>query len=184
MTSKSTSQDGPSAEARAKYRAILDGTDQPAVTEGTIRFPRPIGPHTYHVDDEVALHDRGQGRIGRITKFERIEGMLYVHVDTGDGIIGVQLRKVLFTGHPDAAAMAAPVVHLKTGTVARVKIPAGKTWGGMRTGDLGVVTADKGQLVNVVKLGGDDSPRPGYARLTHDALTVVRLDPRTGAVIE
>ena len=52
------------------------------------------------------------------------------------------------------------------------------------SGDLGVVTADKGELVNVVKLGGDDSKRPGYARLTHGALTVVRIDARTGVITE
>lgn len=185
MTSKSTSQDGPSAETKAAYRAILESADEAPLTEGTIRFPWPIGPHTYSLNDEVVFQDRGHGYTGPITAFERHGGHVYATVRHPEGYgTVVDLRKALFIDHPDAAAMAAPVTHLKDGTVVRVTIPAGKTWGGMTSGDLGVVTADKGQLVNVVKLGGDDSPRPGYARLTHDALTPVKLDPRTGVVTE
>jgi hypothetical protein len=180
---KSARKDGfTSAEAGAKYRSILDGTDERPTT-AVIRFPRPIGPHTYNLNDQVAFSDRGSGRTGRITHFERYERLIYASVEVpGHGSILVDLRKALFIEHPDAAAMAAPGVHLRNGTVVRVTMPAGKTWGGMSTGDLGVVMADKGELVNVVKLGGDDREREGYARLNHAALAVVTADPRTGTV--
>jgi hypothetical protein len=162
----------------------MSDTETAEITTAVIRFPRPIGPHTYNLNDQVVFTDRGHPYTGPITEFERWEGHIYVTVKHPEGCGRmVDLRKVLFIDHPDAAAMAAPVTHLRNGTVVRVTMPAGKTWGGMTDGDLGVVMADKGQLVNVVRLGGDTREREGYARLTHDALTVVRIDARTGCIV-
>ena len=159
--------------------------DTDVITTAAIRFPRPIGAHTYNLQDEVVFTDRGHGYTGPITAFERHGGHIYATVRHPEGYgTMVDLRKVLFAGHPDAAAVLTPIRHLRNGTVVRVTMPRGKTWGGMSTGDLGVVMADKGQLVNVVKLGGDDSERKSYARLTHAALEVVTVDPRTGTVSE
>jgi hypothetical protein len=162
----------------------MTGTDE-SITTASIRFPRPIGSHVYNLNDEVVFHDRGHGYTGPITAFQRHDGHIYATIAHPEGYgTQVDLRKVLFIDHPDAAAVLTPIRHLRNGTVVRVTMPRGKTWGGMTTGDLGVVLADKGQLVNIVKLGGDDSERESYARLTHDALTVMTVDPRTGTVSE
>jgi hypothetical protein len=178
----------PTAEQKAAYRAALDGTDSPAITTAVIRFPPPIGPHTYSLNDEVAFYDRGQGRAGRITEFERRERDIYVTVDVPEfGMVLVDLRKALFIEHPKAAAMAAPVPRLPMGTVVRAHgLKPGKTYGGIGDGDLAVVIADKGRLVNLARLGSwqDDKGRDGYARLAHDYLTVVTVDARTGTVTD
>jgi hypothetical protein len=121
MTSKSTSQDGPSAETKAAYRAILESADEAPLTEGTIRFPRPIGPHTYSLNDEVVFQDRGHGYTGPITAFERHGGHIYATVRHPEGYgTMVDLRKVLFIDHPDAAALAAVIGDSTSGTVARL----------------------------------------------------------------
>jgi hypothetical protein len=163
--------------------------DAPVMTTAVIRFPRPIGPHTYNLNDEVVFLDRGQGRTGRIAEFERHGGNIYVIVADVPvfGRVLVDLRKVLFIEHPKAAAMAAPLTHLPMGTLVRAHgLKPGKTLGGIGNGDLAVVTADKGRLVNLAKLGSwqDDKGRDGYARLTRDYFTVVQVDARTGVITE
>lgn len=155
-------------------------TTTDAITSGDVRFPGE-GVHTYHLNDRVTFADKYQHvHTGPIIGFERYAGKLLVTVQTDNINMLVSLAKVLPAEHPRAIAMAQPVVHLVCGTVVRVKLPRGKSYGGIADGDLGVVMADKGQRVNVAKLGGSGD---SYGRFTHDILTVVTLDPRTGAPV-
>lgn len=181
MSDDSTRQDGDTpAEASAKYRALLGETSegQAAITSADVRFPGE-GVHTYHVGDQVTFTDKYQQvHTGPIDRFERYEGKMYMTVrhPEGWGML-CPAAKVLPAEHPRAVAMAAPVTHLPCGTVVRVSLPRGKSYGGISDGDLGVVLADKGQRVNVARLGGHGDQ---YGRFTHAVLAVVRLDPRTG----
>jgi hypothetical protein len=89
----------------------------------------------------------------------------------GDCGYFVALSRIAPKGTPRAAQYLASAQTLTIGTLVRVSgLPEGKTYGGLGNGDLGVVMADKGALVNVAKLGGHGN---GYARLSHTALTVV-----------
>jgi hypothetical protein len=154
------------------------GTDE-AITEASIRFPRE-GVHVYRLGDQVTFTDKySRVHTGPIRAFERYDGtgkMLAVVQTDSIGTL-ISLAKVLPAEHPRAIEMAKPVAHLACGTVVRVALPAGKSYGGIGDGDLGVVIADKGVRVNVARLGGHGD---SYGRLTHDVLTVVTLDPDAG----
>jgi hypothetical protein len=158
-------------------------TDTEAITTAVIRFPAPYGPHTYKLGDVVVFINRGHGFSGPITEFERYEGKTYATVSVPEfGSTLIELAKVLFVEHPDAAKMLKPGEHLVCGTLVRVHgLKAGKISEVISNGDLAVVMADKGRLVNVARLGGNGDR---YGRLSHDHLTVVKVDPRTGAVTE
>lgn len=152
------------------------------ITSADVRFPASEGGvHTYHVGDRVTFRDKYQRvHTGPINRFERYERAMYATVRHPEGYgMLVSVRHLLPAGHPRAVAMAKPFEHLACGTVVRVKLPKGKSYGGISDGDLGVVLADKIARVNVAKLGGSGD---SYGRFSHDALTVVELDPRTGAV--
>jgi hypothetical protein len=152
------------------------------ITSADVRFPASEGGvHTYHVGDSVTFTDKWkQVHTGPVTRFERVERDVYATVRTlRMGLCLVSVRHLLPAEHPRAVAMARPVTHLHPGTVVRVSMPAGKSWGGLADGELAAVLADKGQLVNVARLGGAGGH---YARLPHDALAVVTADPRTGTV--
>jgi hypothetical protein len=151
-----------------------------AITEASIKFPpEEGGVHVYHVDDQVVFTDKlARVNKGPITEFEQYDRKVYVTVSTEHGLMMVELRRVLFEGHPRAAAMLERGTpdHLACGTLVRVRVK-GKPLGGICNGDLAVVLADKGQRVNVARLGGAGD---AYARVSHDSLTVVKVDPRTG----
>lgn len=150
------------------------------ITSANVRFPASEGGvHTFKVGDQVVFADKYQhARTGPVKTFERIGAKAYATVEA-DGIpMLVALGHLLFPEHPRAVELLKPVVHLVCGTVVRVQLPAGKQYGGIKDGDLGVVLIDKGARVNVAKLGGCADK---YGRFTHGILTVVTLDPRTGA---
>lgn len=150
------------------------------ITSANVRYPaNQGGTHTFHVGDTVVFRDKYQHvRTGPVKAFESTDGKAYATVEADGILMLVGLRYLLFPEHPRAAEMLAPVTHLACGTVVRVSLAAGKSYGGMTDGDLGVVLADKGALVNVAKLGGCEDR---YGRFRHAILTVVTLDPRTGA---
>jgi hypothetical protein len=157
-----------------------DGAD--VTTSADVRFPASEGGvHTYRIGDQVTFRDKYQQvHTGPIDRFERYEGKVWVIVRHPEGYgMLCPLVKVLPAEHPRAVAMARPVTHLACGTVVRVKLPRGKSYGGMSDGDLGVVLADKIARVNVAKLGGSGD---SYGRFSHDVLTVVTVDPRTGVL--
>lgn len=158
----------------------MSDTSTPAMTSAVIRFPaRDGGPHTYHLGDEVTFTDKlARVNTGPIKEFEKAEGRVYVTVSTDNGLMLIELRRVLPAEFPQAVAMAEKGTpeHLACGTLVRVTLK-GKPLGGIESGDLAVVIADKGQRVNVAKLGGHQD---SYARVGHDCLTVVKVDPQTG----
>lgn len=167
-----------------QYRSLLgQGTED--IKTAVVRFPKPIGPHAYGIGDTVVFLYRGHGITGTINRFDRAERKTYATVETeAEGLIMENISKLLFEGHPDFVARAKPIPHLPEGGVVRVSgLPKGKSYAGIGEGDLAVVMADKGHLVNLVKLGGW-AGRGAYARLTHDVLTLVTIDPRTGAITE
>jgi hypothetical protein len=157
-------------------------TEAAPITSAAINFPKPHGRHVYSLGDQVVFRERSRVLSGTITGFERFEQggvfKIAVSVSTAAGSVLISLAKVLFADHPDAVRMLKPVEHLVCGTLVRVS-GLRKNYGGIGNGDLAVVLADKGRLVNVALLGGAGD---AYGRLSHDALTVVTVDPRTGAV--
>jgi hypothetical protein len=180
--SDSTRRDGDTpAEASAKYRALL-GEGEAPVTEARIKFPRH-GLHVFHVGDSVTFTDKiGRVHTGPVTEFEKHGAHVLATVRTEDGLMPIEVRRVLPAEFPEAVAMAAKgtPAHLACGTLVRVSIK-GRPLGGIADGDLAVVLTDKGLRVNVARLGGAGD---SYARVGHDSLTVVTADPRTGALSE
>jgi hypothetical protein len=159
-----------------------DSTSPGAITSAGVKFPR-TGTHIFHLGDQVTFTDKlARVHTGPITKFERIERYTHVTVTTEHGAMLIELRRVLPAELPEAVALAAAGTpgHLVAGTLVRVTLK-GKALGGINDGDLAVVIADKGPLVNVARLGGHQD---SYARLSHASLTVVTVDPRTAALSE
>jgi hypothetical protein len=168
---------GASENRAQHYRDLLNGTDDTGITTADVRFPRE-GVHTYHLNDSVTFRDKYKRvHTGPITRFERVERKIYATVQA-DGIgMVLAVSHLLPAEHPDAVAMAAPATHLPCGTVVRVKQAKGKTYGGIADGGLGVVLADKIDLVNVAKLGGEPTSRgDSYGKFSHASLTVVPLN--------
>ncbi len=151
-------------------------TEAATITEAAILFSKKDGGlHTFRIGDEVTFTDRYLGvHTGIIVQFERVEGLTYITVREDEGSHYVELRRVHPAGSPGAerliAESAAAQTHLAAGTLVRVTLPAGKSYGGVGNGDLAVVLQDKGQRVNVARLGGH---KDAYARLSHTALVVV-----------
>jgi hypothetical protein len=125
-----------------------------------------------HIGSEVVFVDRFR-RVheGTITKFERGAGgkVTNATIDVpGDFAYGVAWSKVAIKGTPRADGMLKVHQHLVVGTVVRYTLD--KTIAGMSAGDYGVVIADKGEMVNVAKLGGHGGH---YARLSRGGFAVV-----------
>lgn len=128
------------------------------------------------INDKVAFLDRwGGAHEGTIKQFHaagqygRGKAVTVTALD-GDGTHIVPFSSIAPFGSPRANDMLAPKQYLVAGTLVRVTLPAGKTIAGIGNGDLGIVLADKGQRVNVAKLGGFGGQ---YLRTGHTALTVV-----------
>lgn len=128
------------------------------------------------VGSEVVFKDRfGEVREGSITRFEQDDAGKITGASIkvpGDISYLINLSKIALKGTPLAAEFLAPVVHLTMGTMVEVHdLPAGKKYGGVGNGDIGVVLADKGDRVNVALLGG--TGKDEYGRFPHRCLSVV-----------
>jgi hypothetical protein len=149
------------------------------ITKAAIKYRQKDGGlHTFHLNDRVTFLDgRQRAHTGAIVKFERAgidNPYMYVTVREDEGSHFVELRRVVPAGTAMAQRMLAEAeaaqVTLHPGTLVRVTLARGKSYGGVADGDLAVVLADKGRLVNVAKLGGHGG---AYARLSHSILHVV-----------
>jgi hypothetical protein len=188
MTAKSTSDlFGQSKFAKREdplepYTAPSSKPAKAPITSAVVKFPKKDGgPHMYRPGHEVTFLDRYQrAHTGNILSFERDAASPYMYVTVAEGDGGrhfVELRRCVPAGSAMAAHMYAEAeaaqVTLHPGTLVRVTLPKGKSYGGVSDGDLAVVLADKGRLVNVARLGGHGG---AYARLSHSILHVVSPD--------
>lgn len=136
------------------------------------------------VGDRVVFRDKYKTvYTGTIEKFSPTGGTTTnVHLTDVEDVKGkplgyghvVQNTQVTHLDTPLAHSWLHPPQHLTMGQIVRVTLTgkdAAKTYGGLGNGDIGIVLQDKGDRVNVAKLGG--AGRDTYARFTHSVLTVV-----------
>jgi hypothetical protein len=146
--------------------------------------------HTYKVGETVVYKDGPQGKAytAEIVSWE----------PTGKTTWNVHLTNLVSakTGKPESWGVGttpthiapldslqgrewlSPPKHLTPGTVVRITLTGaavGKTYGGVSHGDLAVVLQDKGERVNVAKLGGSPTGRDSYGRFPHSMLAAVPL---------
>jgi len=140
-----------------------------------------IGTEVVFIDRFRRVHE------GTVTQIDRIGGKpssAHVNVPAeGYGFV-IPWSKIAVKGTPRADSLLKAQQPLVPGVVVQVILPPGKSYGGLANGDYGVVLADKGEQVNVAKLGGHNGT---YARLTRSTFAVVTVPPKvviTGAVTQ
>lgn len=130
------------------------------------RIPVDVGTEVVFIDRYRKVHE------GTIKRIDHEGGKaVSASIDVpGDVAYLMPWSKLAVKGTPRADGMLAAQQRVYTGTVVQVKLPKGKTLAGLTDGDYGVVIGDKGEIVNVARLGGHGG---SYARLNRGAFTVV-----------
>ena len=137
----------------------------------------PQGPKTRRVHDLVGLD--GNKYAGRTFEVIKVNQVTYL-LRPLDGGLNVKASKELVTDPPNTQPGRHVIIedvpieqHLVAGTIVRINGLGSKPAGGLKNGGLGVVLVDKGDRINVAKLGGFEDR---YGRLPRRMITVV--DPK------